>query len=156
MEHALRESKPEKVAEFDQFDTFVSTLKTMRAGLRDVDQALRPIDLRATDAALLAAIRDIGPTTITRLADDQAMERTTVARRLKVLEADGLVNTEPGEDRRQRIVTLSETGLQTLAEAAQLLAGMRPHTTRDDPGTAMQVAQPVEQSPSPIQRADLL
>ena len=48
------------------------------------------------------------------------MDRTTLSRNLKPLEKNRLVRVEPGEDRRERIVALTDTGEQVLATAYPL------------------------------------
>jgi DNA-binding MarR family transcriptional regulator len=45
------------------------------------------------------------------------MDRTTVTRNLKLLEKKGLVNIEPGKDQRERIVTLTDSGIKALVSA---------------------------------------
>ena len=48
------------------------------------------------------------------------MDRTTLTRNLKPLEKQGLIRTIPGEDRREREITLTGTGQSILAKALPL------------------------------------
>ena len=52
----------------------------------------------------------IGSTTISNLADVLALDRTTLTRNLRSLSAEELVVIAPGEDRRERVITLTEAG----------------------------------------------
>jgi DNA-binding MarR family transcriptional regulator len=61
-----------------------------------------------------------GPAPISNLADALAMDRTTLARNLKLVEGKGLVKIMPGEDRRERIVILNDKGYSALAKALPL------------------------------------
>ena len=48
------------------------------------------------------------------------MDRTTLTRNLKPLERDGLIQIEPGQDQRERMVKLTEAGRDRLAQAFPL------------------------------------
>jgi DNA-binding MarR family transcriptional regulator len=91
-----------------------------RAVTRVYDDALRPAGLRTTQYSVLARLRDEGPSTQTRLADRLVIERSTLARELRTLEAAGLVDIAQGRDRRQRIVELSTAGVEALEVADPL------------------------------------
>lgn len=88
-----------------------------RAVARLYDDALRPHGLRTTQLSILARLADEGPSGLTRLAARLAMDRTTLARELAPLAGRGLVRIEAGDDRRQRIVSLTDDG-RALREAA--------------------------------------
>ena len=66
--------------------------------------------LHATQMSLLMAIGASEPVTISELAQILTMDRTTLARDLRLLEQQGLVSVEPGQDRRTRVVRLTEQG----------------------------------------------
>jgi DNA-binding MarR family transcriptional regulator len=80
------------------------------------DGRFREIGLRSTQFNLLAAIGESGPVPMTRLADILVMDRTTLNRDLKPLVRDGLIVVSPGEDRRIRLVDLTEAGNAKLEE----------------------------------------
>jgi DNA-binding MarR family transcriptional regulator len=48
------------------------------------------------------------------------MDRTTLTRNLQVLEKRGLIAINPGEDRREREVTLTASGMEVLVQAIPL------------------------------------
>ncbi len=94
--------------------------KSARAITQLYDAALRPVGLRTTQFSLLVGIRLLGTITISRLAEGMVMDRTTLTRNLKPLEKQGLIRTIPGEDRREREITLTGTGQSILAKALPL------------------------------------
>jgi DNA-binding MarR family transcriptional regulator len=81
------------------------------------DQTLQPSGLKATQFNLLIAIKKYGPITIKRLAKNILMHRTALARNLKPLEQKGFIKIEPGNDRRERRIRITEAGRKTLAGA---------------------------------------
>src|SRR5919108_3559674 len=86
-----------------------------RAVTRLFDDALRPTGLRATQFTLLVAAQLRGGALISELAETLALDRTSVTRELSVLERRGLVSITPGEDRRARVVEVTEDGEAALA-----------------------------------------
>jgi DNA-binding MarR family transcriptional regulator len=84
------------------------------------DQALRPSGLRLSQYSLLANLERHGGLTITDLAEILMMDRTTLTRNLRPLEADGLVRVVPGADRRSRAVELTPAGGKAIAAARPL------------------------------------
>lgn len=88
-----------------------------RAVTRIYDEALEPIGVRTTHFSILARVDDDGPSSLGRLADRLAMDRTTLSRELEPLVRAGLVGVAPGQDRRQRIVSLTAQGVATLEGA---------------------------------------
>ena len=95
--------------------------KSARAITQLYEDALRPTGLRATQFTLLVATRVMGTATISGLAKVLVMDRTTLTRNLKPLEKQGFVRILPGKgDRREREVTLTITGQETLTEALPL------------------------------------
>lgn len=91
--------------------------KTSRVITQMFEDAMRPIELRGTQFPLLAHAFGNSPITITRLAEMMVTDRTTLARNLAPLEKRGLIKIQAGEDRRQRIVELTEQGREKLYEA---------------------------------------
>ncbi len=94
---------------------------TTRAVTQHFDNKLRPLGLRVSQFSILgvlAVIESITPEaiTMTALADRLMLDRTTLARNLEPLERDALVQIVPGEDRRTRLVRLTEQGHAKLAE----------------------------------------
>lgn len=100
-----------------------NTRKGARAVTRLYDDALRPCGLRATQLTLLMVIEAMGEPTISTLAEQLVMDRTTLARDLLPMETAGWVAVVPGHDRRTRIVRLTTAGGATLREALPLWHG---------------------------------
>ena len=69
---------------------------------------------------ILLGTKILQPVTLKRLSKTSMMDRTTLSRNLKPLEKNRLVRMEPGKDRRERIVTLTDTGEEVLAKAYPL------------------------------------
>lgn len=94
--------------------------KAARAVTKLYEEVLRPIGLRSTQFSLLMASRILGPVTVVKLAQATVIDRTTLTRNLQILEKRGLIEIEPGEDRREREVTLTAAGMEVLAKAIPL------------------------------------
>ncbi len=101
--------------------------KTARWITQLYDDALRPTGLRATQFSLLAATNHLGSATITQLADVMVMDRTTLTRNLKPLESQGYIRIHPGQDRRQREVTIRAAGHKVLRQAMPLWERAQKH-----------------------------
>jgi len=99
--------------------------KAARAVTQMYDEALKPTGLRATQVSVLAMVAGEGPLTMTGLAERLVMDRTTLTRNLKPLLAEGLVSTAPGPDRRQRLVQITDRGLQRFDEAKPLWSAVQ-------------------------------
>ena len=96
------------------------TRKAARCITQFYDEMLRPVGLRSTQLILLNSIRILGPVSIKRLAKAVVMDRSALARNLKPLDKQGLIRIEHGEDLRERVVTLTELGLEKATEAFPL------------------------------------
>jgi DNA-binding MarR family transcriptional regulator len=94
--------------------------KAARAITKLYEEMLRSIGLRATQFSLLMATRVLGPVTVVKLAQVTVMDRTTLTRNLQILAKRKLVQIKPGEDRREREVTLTASGIEVLAKAVPL------------------------------------
>ncbi|MHB9075736.1 MAG: MarR family winged helix-turn-helix transcriptional regulator [Desulfobaccales bacterium] len=94
--------------------------KAARAITKLYEEKLRSIGLRATQFSLLMATRMLGPVTVVKLAQVTVMDRTTLTRNLQILEKRKLIEIKSGEDRREREVTLTASGLEVLTKAVPL------------------------------------
>ncbi len=94
-----------------------NTRKAARAVTRFYDDMLAPSGLKATQLTMLGAISISGPTRMSELADMLALDKTTLTRNLKLLEAGGLIAIAAGADRRERVVTLSRAGADAVDRA---------------------------------------
>ncbi len=94
-----------------------NTRKASRAVTRFYDEILAPSGLKATQLTMLGAISISGPTRMSELADMLALDKTTLTRNLKLLEAGGLITVAAGADRRVRIVSLTRAGADAVDRA---------------------------------------
>ena len=80
--------------------------------------SLREAGIKPTQFSILAALANTGPIQLTQLADRLLLERTSLTRNLDVLERNGWVELQTGEeDLRQRVVSLSKKGYEQLDQA---------------------------------------
>jgi DNA-binding MarR family transcriptional regulator len=87
------------------------------------DQYLAPIGLRTTQFSILAKLRRFGRMTISNLADELAMDRTTLSRNILPLERDGLVAIKAGAtDRRVKELHLTTAGAEKVKASLKLWA----------------------------------
>lgn len=84
------------------------------------DRILRQAGLKANQFSILMASYDPDGIRLTRLAKILGMERTTLTRNLALLERLGVVSIEPGDDRRERQIRITEKGADLLEEALPL------------------------------------
>ena len=97
-----------------------SIRKAARAVTQLYDEVLRPTGLRVTQLGILGATMAMEPVTVTRLAEATVTDRTTLTRNLKLLEKQGLIRVNAGNDRREREVTLTDRGRKAVAKAYPL------------------------------------
>src|SRR3954470_16119324 len=95
--------------------------RTARALARRFDEALRPVGLTNGQFSLLMSLNRPEPASMRSVASLLAMDRTTLTAALKPLERRGLlkVSADPN-DRRSRLIVLTEAGLSLLAEAVPI------------------------------------
>ena len=74
------------------------------------DAALAPHGLKVTQFSLLRAVERHGSPNLTELAAATGLDRSTLGRNLRVLEAAGIVRLSAGDDQRDRVVTLTAKG----------------------------------------------
>jgi DNA-binding MarR family transcriptional regulator len=94
--------------------------KASRAVTQKFDEILKPSGLLVTQFTVLVAVGISEAKTINELAEILVMDRTTLTRNLKPLEREGWLKIEPGQDRRTRIVRLTDDGKATLTKALPL------------------------------------
>ena len=81
------------------------------------DASLGPAGVTVTQYALLARIGRADGMSLTVLAAGLGMDRTTLTRNLRSLERNGLVTSEAGADRRERLLHLTAAGKKKVAAA---------------------------------------
>ena len=85
---------------------------------RHYERALRRRGLQATQFSLLALLTQTGPPTVSELATKLGIERTTLTRNLRPLEAKRFLHTMTTEtDQRVRRVELTPAGRAAAAKA---------------------------------------
>ncbi len=94
--------------------------KAARAVTQFYDEALKASGLKSTQFSLLTMAAAAGGAPISRLADDMAMDRTTLTRNLRPLEEAGLIRIEAGDDRRVRKVVVTADGEHILSRAVPM------------------------------------
>lgn len=73
------------------------------------DEALAPSGLSVALFSLLRMLQRAGPCSLTELAEATGHDRTTLNRTLRPLETAGFVASRPGDDRRARIVEVTDS-----------------------------------------------
>lgn len=81
------------------------------------DEALAPHGLKVTQFSLLRAVERHGAPNLTGLAEATGLDRSTLGRNLRVLEAAGVVRFSAGDDQRDRVVELTAKGRARVRDA---------------------------------------
>jgi DNA-binding MarR family transcriptional regulator len=84
--------------------------RASRALTQHYEAALRPLGLRATQFTLLQALSLAGEVSQGTLGEILAIDSTTLTRTLAIMERQGWVASRPGDDRRERLLSLSKAG----------------------------------------------
>ncbi len=84
------------------------------------DAVMEPTGLHANQFMLLIPPYLHDGLTISQLAEIEALDRTTLARNLKLLEQRELIVLRPGQDQRTRVIEITERGRQILEAAFPL------------------------------------
>ena len=101
--------------------------KASRAVTQVFDGSLKPSGVRSTQLPVLVTLALAETTTITHLAEELVMDRTSLARLLRPLESAGLIEIAPGEDRRTRQLSLTIRGREAVADAIPLWERAQAH-----------------------------
>ena len=81
------------------------------------DEALHASGLKLTQFSALRTLQRLGPVNISTLAEEMALDRSTLGRNLLVLKRDGLVRLGEAEDPRAWSVELTARAEKVLAAA---------------------------------------
>jgi DNA-binding MarR family transcriptional regulator len=84
------------------------------------ESALAPLDLTATQFAILVAVQLRGSVPLSRLAHALVLDRTSLYRAVKPLERRGCLRIVPGRTLRERVATLTAKGRGLLARALSI------------------------------------
>lgn len=122
--HNMVEDKNKQLADMDmmlsQHCIDFNLRKATRAITQFYDSKIKNSGITVTQHTLLTIIKMIQPITITKLSETAVMDRTTLARNLKLLEKKSLVKINPGQDRRERLVSLTKLGKKTQTKSLPL------------------------------------
>src|ERR1700722_5498679 len=88
-----------------------------RAVSRLYDEEMRDVGLRTTQYSLLRWLRHAGEVRQRDLGALTSLDETTLTRNLRPLIDAGWVAIRPGEDRREKLVSLTDAGAAKLREA---------------------------------------
>ena len=88
-----------------------------RAVSRMYDEELRGVGLRTTQYSLLRRLRRAGEIRQRDLGRLTSLDETTLTRNLRPLIDSGWVAIRPGEDRREKLVRLTDAGAAKLQDA---------------------------------------
>jgi DNA-binding MarR family transcriptional regulator len=88
-----------------------------RAVSRLYDLELRGVGLRTTQYSLLRVLARAGQVRQGDLSELASLEETTLTRNLRPLVKAGWIAVRSGEDRREKLVTITEAGISKLAAA---------------------------------------
>lgn len=106
------------------------------------DAALSPIGIKVTMFRLLRRIEQAEGATISDLAAQVGLDRSTLGRNLRVLERQGLIEAGKGDDRRARHIGLTGKGRASLQAALPLWQGAQDEFARKvGPGAIEILAQ---------------
>ncbi|MBI1181303.1 MAG: winged helix DNA-binding protein [Alphaproteobacteria bacterium] len=94
--------------------------KAARAVSRLFDEALQPAGLRSGQLVMLLNVASSGEPTYSQLARDLVMDNSTIARSLRPLEREGLLEVVAGPDRRRKTVRLTSVGAERIRQAVPL------------------------------------
>lgn len=89
------------------------------------DEALAPLGVNIGQFSLLRNINRMAPVSLTALGAAVELDRSTVGRNTKVLEKMDLVQSAPGEDHREMMLTLTPAGHALLTKGAPLWDGVQ-------------------------------
>jgi len=117
MKTARRDIDPRLCATVAESCTASHLRRASRAVSNLFDAEMRRTGLRTSQFSLLVALELAGEATVSGLAELLALDRTTMTRNLGPLERQGLVASVAGDDRRNRLLRLTEKGRKALAQA---------------------------------------
>ncbi|MDD0975847.1 MarR family winged helix-turn-helix transcriptional regulator [Pseudomonas fontis] len=84
--------------------------RAARGVSRHYDEALEGFGINVAQFSLLRHVRRLDQPSISSLAEAMGLDRSTLGRNVKVLEAEGLLALAEGNDLRNRLVILTEQG----------------------------------------------
>lgn len=99
---------------------FYNIRKATRRLTSHYDRILSPSGLKTTQFSLLMNVLLLESATVSELAQQLGMDRTTLSRNVRLLAQKGLLHLYRGEDRREQRVRLTEEGRMAIDQAIPL------------------------------------
>jgi len=93
--------------------------RATRAVTQLYDSFLRPVGLRTSQFTLLKVLAQKGPIRQGLLGELLALDSTTLTRSLRPLREQGWIKVREGDDRRERLLSLTRNGRRQLEVGAQ-------------------------------------
>lgn len=103
--------------------------KSARAVSRVFDEALQPSGLRSGQFIVLVTVACLREPTYGQLARELVMDTSTIARTLRPLEREGLIDVVAGPDRRRKSVHITRRGAERIRAAAPMWRKAQHHFT---------------------------
>lgn len=101
--------------------------KISRAVTQFFDRHLELAGIRATQFTLLLSLSSISGKTLTEMAENLVMDRTTLTRNLKPLERMGFITGVKLSDRRSKAYALTEKGQEVILKGVPLWQKAQSH-----------------------------
>ena len=120
MKHSADTLDPAKCAEMIATCACFQLRKATRLITQFHDETLRPSGVLSTQLPVLVTLSLAGLTPISLLAERLVMDRSALARNLKLLEKQGMIEIMPGGDRRTRQVRLTPRGEEAVVRVTPL------------------------------------
>ena len=98
----------------------ISVRKASRRITAIYDDALAPVGINLAQFSLLKSMRRLAPVSLTDLAKNAELDRSTMGRNMRVLERMGLASSVGSQDQREAAFALTPLGQQTLDRAMPL------------------------------------
>ena len=95
----------------------LSFRKATRVISQIYDRELADCGIKCTQFTILRAIKHMDETTNAELQERLVLDQTTLSRGLKPLIRDGLIQARPGQDKRQKILSLTPKGKDLYQQA---------------------------------------
>lgn len=95
----------------------LSYRKASRVISQIYDQELADCGIKCTQFTILRATNFRKKTTNAELQKSLVLDQTTLSRGLKPLIRDGFIQVEPGQDRRQKVLSLTKKGKELYSQA---------------------------------------
>ena len=109
-----RAKNKQKAAEIGQTCICFNLRKAMRLLTAHYDQIMKPTGLKITQFSLLMALLYQDAISVSQLANNLGMDRTTLSRNVRLLEQKDLIAVFTGADRREQCLVLTDKGKETI------------------------------------------